>query len=217
MNKTILALLIVLNTYGCAGFFSIDRTFIDEMERDDEQFFVAERDFRVIPGDTGRAFRSIEDIRRRTPASNYEKKQLLHQKSINDELSEKEMALHGDEMFFYKDSKRYLSSVSEKLYYLSLRPSERKEYISSKISSINTNSSNFSAPIGLAVMKMDREIRPEVTLGMNKNSVERAWGRPYRIDVAGDPAMQNERWLFTVQGESKYVYFENGQVQGWSW
>jgi outer membrane protein assembly factor BamE (lipoprotein component of BamABCDE complex) len=60
----------------------------------------------------------------------------------------------------------------------------------------------------------EREL-PELFVGMKKDDVVRNWGRPARIEVAGDPSYQNERWAFYFNGKTKNVYFENGKVQGW--
>ena len=42
------------------------------------------------------------------------------------------------------------------------------------------------------------------------------WGRPDRMDVAGDPKFQNERWAYQRDGVTNYIYFENGRVEGWN-
>ncbi len=58
--------------------------------------------------------------------------------------------------------------------------------------------------------------RKGLYVGMDKQAVIRSWGKPYRIEVAGNPKNQNERWIFN-KGNSRidYVYFESGIVQGW--
>ncbi len=215
--KTIFITILVTNLYGCAGFFDLDRTFVDEMEKGDGPFFMAERDFPVVPGDTGTAYRTDKEIKQRTPVSKHQQELLAHKNSIQEELSQKEESLHGDDLLRYQSDKRYLGTMSEKIYYLGLSSSEKAEYITTKVGSMDRTQNRYTVPIGLAVMKMEQGIRPDVTLGMSKNSVEKNWGRPYQIDIAGDPAMQNERWLFNVQDRARYVYFENGKVQGWSW
>ena len=40
-------------------------------------------------------------------------------------------------------------------------------------------------------------------------------GKPMRVEIAGNPRYENERWLYRMNGASKYIYFESGQVQGW--
>jgi hypothetical protein len=41
------------------------------------------------------------------------------------------------------------------------------------------------------------------------------FGRPTRVEVAGNPSYENERWLYSVNGATKYIYFESGRVEGW--
>ena len=54
-----------------------------------------------------------------------------------------------------------------------------------------------------------------IHLGMNKRDVLKYWGTPSRIDLAGDPGEENERWSFFKSNSIKHVYFEKGVVQGW--
>jgi hypothetical protein len=50
---------------------------------------------------------------------------------------------------------------------------------------------------------------------MSKTQVLQSWGEPARVDIAGNPSNENERWLYSMNGASKYIYFEAGEVQGW--
>ena len=45
--------------------------------------------------------------------------------------------------------------------------------------------------------------------------VVKSWGNPSKVDVAGDPKNQNERWTFYEKNKVKRVYFEKGLVNGW--
>ena len=65
MKNSLFGLMMVLQLTGCA--FMENRTFITEMEQESDGVFVAGRDFRTVPGDTGKAYRSREDIMMRTP------------------------------------------------------------------------------------------------------------------------------------------------------
>ena len=56
----------------------------------------------------------------------------------------------------------------------------------------------------------------ELFLGMNKSEVTQVWGKPARVEVAGNPINQNERWSFKEDGNVRQVYFEGGKVQGWA-
>jgi outer membrane protein assembly factor BamE (lipoprotein component of BamABCDE complex) len=50
---------------------------------------------------------------------------------------------------------------------------------------------------------------------MSKSDVMNHLGHPTRVEVAGNPSYENERWLYTRNGASNYVYFEAGHVEGW--
>lgn len=56
----------------------------------------------------------------------------------------------------------------------------------------------------------------DIYYGMGKSDVIRAWGKPARVEIAGHPSYENERWSFYEGGEVKQVYFESGRVQGWA-
>ena len=56
----------------------------------------------------------------------------------------------------------------------------------------------------------------ELFLGMDKKEVVEVWGKPARVEIAGNPKNQNERWSFVEDGNVRQVYFEGGRVQGWA-
>ena len=60
----------------------------------------------------------------------------------------------------------------------------------------------------------DPEIEPD--LNMTKEDVISSWGRPDRVDIAGKPSYENERWVYRRDGAVKYIYFEAGKVGGWT-
>ena len=64
-------------------------------------------------------------------------------------------------------------------------------------------------------MIYDLKDNNELLLGMDKKTVMKKWGRPTRIDVAGNPTNENERWSFYYNGKVRQVYFEKGVVNGW--
>ena len=68
---------------------------------------------------------------------------------------------------------------------------------------------------GISLLKMREFGRSEIRSGMDKKAVLEKWGRPVRVDIAGDPAKQNERWSFNHSGRWRQIYFEGGVVQGW--
>jgi hypothetical protein len=51
---------------------------------------------------------------------------------------------------------------------------------------------------------------------MQKSTVISSWGRPVKVEIAGDPRNENEKWSFSENGKMRHVYFESGVVQGWT-
>lgn len=191
-----------------------ERSFIDEMDRDSDGFFVAGRDFPLTNGDSGEAYRSREEILKRTPASKRAKVLEDERLSVEKELRNKLSDMEEEEMAGFNRDSKYLESDSEKLYYLSLSKSERIAYVNTKIAemtedeAIKTNSREF--------LKR-RSVRSQtITEGMTKDEVVSLWGKPTRVEIAGHPKFENERWSFAEGGQVKRIYFESGKVQGWS-
>ncbi|MBF0209084.1 MAG: hypothetical protein HQK53_19670, partial [Oligoflexia bacterium] len=85
---------------------------------------------------------------------------------------------------------------------------ERSEYLAARAPNYRED--------GLTVREEVAVRNREIFLGMSKELVMQSWGRPLKIDVAGDPVRENERWLFYSYGGPKYVYFESGRVRGWA-
>jgi hypothetical protein len=62
----------------------------------------------------------------------------------------------------------------------------------------------------------------ELILGMRTQDVLSIWGKPQRIESAGDPKMGNQKWSYSNSvlrqwnsQPSKVIYFESGKVVGW--
>lgn len=187
-----------------------DRRFIDEMENQQEGFFTPGQDFKVTPGDIGGGHRSYDDIMRRTPASTPEKKNWIQQSALKKELYYLETHQPSYLARDYYSIKDHLPTVSEKIYYLKMKSLEdREQYLYSR----GLKTAGFSvnrSEIAQALKNQD------ILLGMSKDEVVSSWGRPARVDVAGDPRYQNERWSYYERGKLKKVFFESGKVQGWS-
>jgi len=214
MKNSLFGLMMVLQLTGCA--FMENRTFITEMEQESDGVFVAGRDFRTVPGDTGKAYRSREDIMMRTPPTEMSREQRDEFKSQKSELAMKEEKLQGYDRELYDSVDPYFETMEERLYFLSLSPSERDQWVDYRQMSINKPVKNYRpsrsiASIDPAGLNNDRQI----TQGMSKQDVVSLWGRPTRVDIAGDPRLQNERWSYTTNGSVQQVYFENGTVEGW--
>lgn len=194
---------------GCTQ-FQTGRTYLTEMEHDDSSFFTPREDFPVVAGDNGRWWTNEEERRARTPASEVDRYESRYNRSLHNELRQLEGLQSSESLEFYNQYKNQLGSTSEKIYFLELPPYERKEYLKTKgiISEQRSPASTFHERM-FAVRKND------ILLGMNKNDVLESLGKPMRVEVAGNPRNENERWLYLMNGASKYIYFESGEVQGW--
>ncbi|MBC7712171.1 MAG: hypothetical protein H7177_02465 [Rhizobacter sp.] len=187
------------------------RSFIDEMDGQDDAFLSPGKDFPVVGGDTGDMRRSREQLQARTPASERTQRLRSESNSLSMELMEKEDRLDEDARERYVRDKKFLQTDSDKLYYLSLSSYDRGTYIDTKKSDLRDDLSpkrNLLAKHSIH--------SSELFLGMAKNEVIEMWGKPARVEIAGNPSNQNERWSFVEDGSVKQVYFEGGKVQGWA-
>lgn len=79
---------------------------------------------------------------------------------------------------------------------------------------LNENESEFNEP-----RKVPNYFRApsaaKVGMGMTKEEVMDQLGRPSKVEVAGNPENENERWGYLANGAMKYIYFESGYVEGW--
>jgi hypothetical protein len=203
-----LLLLSLLNLGGC-GQFQTHRSYLSEMGHDDSSFYSPENDFPVMAGDTGRWWTSENDRRARTPASEEDVKRGRHERSLEAELHRLESQQSEDSFAFYQKYRDKMSSTSERIYFLQLPSFERADYIQYK-GLAEVSSSVYSA------FESRQAIRQaDILLGMSKDDVLESWGRPARVEVAGNPSFENERWLYSTNGATKYIYFEAGRVEGW--
>lgn len=195
---------------GCASFLP-DRSFIEEMNRESDPYLQAGKDFPVVSGDTGEAYRSREEIKKRTPASERARTQSREVASIKQELTQKEADIPEELLEQYSKDKKYLPTDSDKLYYLSLSLAERSNYIRIKRQDMADDLGKNQDFV------QKRSVHAgEVYLGMAKSQVVEVWGKPSRVEIAGNPKHQNERWSFVEDGNVKQIYFESGKVQGWA-
>lgn len=119
--------LLVVMTCSCSAF--TNRSFIDEMERGEERFLVPGNHFPTVAGDSGRAYRSADEISSRTPASGRSAELSRHERSVRHELNRRLNQLPENEYNQYRVHKQYLSTAPERIYYLELSPRDRAEYI----------------------------------------------------------------------------------------
>ncbi|MBL6988337.1 MAG: hypothetical protein ISR65_01090 [Bacteriovoracaceae bacterium] len=212
-----LLLIVIVSLISCAELYT-DRSHYDAMTHDDEPIFQAGRDFPIMVGDSGRVGRTKEEIQSRTPASKKVQKNWINEDSIKQELLEKERRLTEVEFKEYNKHNTYFASTSEKIYYLDLPPPRKKLYLKKKVEEYNSmvNREKERRRTVMSLLRGHTNQRKGLYVGMDKQAVIRSWGKPYRIEVAGNPKNQNERWIFN-KGNSRidYVYFESGIVQGW--
>lgn len=209
--KFIAMLMILSQFYGCAELLA-GRSFIDEMDRETDGVFVAGRDFPVTSGDSGEAFRTREEILDRTPASVAEKEHSEYETSIRRELASKIRALSETEYADFKKVSDYFENDSERIYYLSLSGYEKREYLYQR----GFIGKGYEQTRGVQFLRSQSVRSTGIAMKMTKDQVVEIWGRPSRIDVAGNPRNENERWAFYNNGKLQYVYFESGVVQGWA-
>lgn len=196
---------------SCAELFT-QRTFIDQMDHQTDGWFSPGKDFSVVPGDKGKAHRTQSDIMKRTPAGKYSKGEHIRKESIKTELNEKENKLTSDQYSQYRQNMDHFENDSEKIYYLSLPLEDRWQYLKSR-RRVLPEARGRKVSSGYDTRE-DQE--RDISMGMGKNEVVRAWGRPHRVEIAGNPSNQNERWVFMGKHSNKLIFFENGRVQGWS-
>lgn len=196
---------------SCSMMGLTERSYLSQMENtDDEKLFNPHEDFRVVPGDTGRAYRTKKEIRNRTPASASEELHEREDASLKNELARLEAAQSEGANLHYQQYRARLGGISERIYFLQLgNRAEREGYLNSR-GLLDSPTPRLAYEMGMAAEQS------ELLLDMSKDDVISSWGRPDRIDVAGNPSFQNERWAYRRNGAAKYIYFEAGKVGGWT-
>ncbi len=185
------------------------RTYLSEMEHEDSTFYRPDEDFPVVGGDAEVSGMSMDDYRRnRLPKTEEEKTLDREGQVLRAELRSLEDSQGEEDREFYNKYKKKFATVSEKIYYLKLPRGERRSYLMERGFVEQARS-----PASLSTALTAR--RSEVLMGMSKTDVMASLGRPARVEVAGNPSFENERWLYQYNGSSKYIYFESGRVQGW--
>jgi hypothetical protein len=199
---------ILLALSACAE-FPTGRTYLSEMEHDDSSFYRPEEDFPVVGGDAEVRGMSMDEYRRnRLPRTAEEKTYDRETQLLREELRALESAQPEEELEFYQKYKKKFATNSEKIYYLKLPRGERRQYLQDR--GFIDNPTRSPASLSHSISS-----RRQVGMGMTKNDVMASMGRPSRVEVAGNPSFENERWLYQINGYSKYIYFESGVVQGW--
>jgi len=180
------------------------------MEYDDSPYYRPAVDFPVLAGDTGSMGRSLEDYGPGTPLSKDAAYAKRRETSLEGELLRLEEAQSQEDLEFYQTQKRYLSTTSEKIYFLKLPHFEREDYLRSRGFAEKAPETASRQPASYFGVRS-----AQLGLGMNKQEVVDSLGRPYKVEIAGNPSFENERWAYKMNGATKYIYFESGTVQGW--
>lgn len=203
MLKHLIIISLIFALTGCAQ-FEMGRSYLSEMEHDDSSFYTPEDDFPVMAGDTGKRGRALEDYAPATPESEEDRYQRQSQDSLKGELNSLENKLSDNKSELYQKHKNKLATTSERIYFLKLPSSEQTDYLASRGFLENRQ------PASLFGTR-----NSDLNLGMSKGDVVQSWGKPARVEVAGNPNFENERWAYQLQGATKFIYFESGTVQGW--
>ena len=200
---------------GCADLF-LNRTYQSQMLMDRDDFFVAGRDFPVVPGDRDNPFRSAAEIQQRTPASGPEELRHQREDALKAELAQKESMLSGSEYQKYLKAKESLGGISERIYYLNLNPQDRATYlVSLGVNEYQARPLTYQQQRNQFFLLSGQDYTAqELERGMTKEQLLHLYGQPAKVEVAGNPAYQNERWSFKVNGRWQWVYLENGRVVG---
>lgn len=206
-SNLLLLLALVLATSSCSMLDRRDHFAVMD-DRFGGEMFRPYDDFEVVPGDEGR-FTQSEGLLGRVPATAEQNGNRTFNRSIFNELQSLENRLSDSDYEEYMQVKGALNSDHERIYYLRLLPYEKAQYLSARnirIEKKYISASDFRrAPAS-----------SNIALGMGKNEVLGTWGQPDRRDYAGRPEEGNERWAYHQGGRTRYIYFESGQVDGWT-
>ena len=209
--KKIINLIVLLSIVSCAP-ISLNRSYVDEMqEHEDQGIFVAGKTFETVPGDSGDQSYQRDEMLKRTPFKEEDSPEWSEKQKIEKELKYKVSRLGETQKIWFKRNQHLFENDSQRLYFLSLDGKEREEYLASITSKIVKTSRRSPA----SFLRYSPRGTRAVAVGMAKSEVSKIWGNPHRVDVAGDPNYENERWTFYEGRQKRYVYFESGRVEGW--
>lgn len=194
---------------GCAG-FSTGRSFLTESNDSySSSFFDPREDFPVMAGDSGELGRSEEYFSDHQPKTREEMERDRTTMILERELAQLQNEQSESNAELYNLHKHKFKSTSEKIFFLKLPQSERRDFLVAKGIMKEPKHPQLAPFLKQAIRHSD------VMMGMSKDDVVDSWGRPSRVEVAGNPSYENERWAYNVNGATKYIYFESGKVDGW--
>ena len=208
-----LQLIILLSSLMSCGPIMFNRSFLSEMnESEEEPLFSPGNSFETVSGDTGQMGMTEEERAKRTPEYDENHPEYREKQRLRKELSKRLRKLSPEQQVWFDRHRDIFESDSQKVYFLSLSEGEREEYLYNVYS--NQREVTPSRKPASYFKYSPRESRI-IARGMLKEDVVSIWGNPHRVDVAGDPTRENERWTFFESGERRLVYFEKGRVDGW--
>jgi len=216
--KLILLVALFLAGSGCSSLFQ-RRTFIDQMDRQTDGLWIAGKDFRLTAGDSGRAYRSRQEILQRTPHSSFDIKKSKDTSSIRHELEKRLSKLNERDYIDFTRYEDYLKSPSEKVYMLSLSPAQWPEYIAAKKAPLGSREGArniLSGRVPASIQGNQWIPLDDLYVGMDKNMVIDKWGRPHRVEQEQESEDGGERWSFYTAGSIRHVFFDKGLVSSWS-
>lgn len=208
-QKITLATSLMLSLLGGCS-MNMGRSYLNEMENDDSKFFAPKDDFPVMSGDSGRFWNSDKQVKARTPASVHDVEENNYQAFLKHELRELESSQSEGASRLYEAHKHKFGSASEKIYFLKLPTTNRTSYLESRGFLVSR-----AAPETERRHPVHSRRSSNTLLGMSKMAVRQNWGSPVRVEVAGNPSNENERWAYNIDGATKYIYFESGVVEGY--
>ncbi len=168
------------------------------------------QEFKVAIGDSGEQYKSRQEIMDQTPGMTPEKEEFIEHQSLMSELRQMEGIQSQLQYEHYARYEDQLGSASEKIYFLRIEDfQEREDYLRLKGILPPDNSYQESSQY--------RTDSGALFYGMEKSKVMEILGQPRQVDYAGDPRYENERWGYATNdlGTTRYIYFENGRVDGW--
>ena len=129
---------------------------------------------------------------------------------------EKELITKKEREQYYK-LKPYFKNDSQRIKFLSIPTLEQRAQYAG-VYGISAENTDYG-PRSIAAIE-----NKDIIVGMTREAVVESWGEPDAKEIAGNSIYGNERWVYQkyISGSNGYtkenrtIYFESGQVAGWS-
>lgn len=208
-----LGLFIILGHLISCGPISFNRSYLNEMEEKETAFFKPGEQFGTVAGDDAMPTYTKEQMYKRTPDKEKIFPEMSEKERIAAELRNKVANMSEEQQMWFSQNEKLFSSDSQKVYFLNLNQDEQAQYLNN-LGQSYIKSDAYRNPA--SYFSDSKRANGSISLGMDKASVIQMWGQPTRVEVAGNPRYENERWIFNEGGNSKYIYFASGKVEGWA-